>query len=89
MLSALFIFVPTDLQEPCSLRSVLAGGLEVPDPLQEMALITNTSLSEQYTSLLASSLDDTLFLFAGTNTGKVHQVHITVYTLIKHLCLFY
>ena len=67
------------MQEPCQLRSVLAGGLEVQDPLQEMAVITNVSFtSEQYTSLLAMLLDGAVFLFVGTNTGKVHQVHIVV-----------
>ena len=61
---------------------MLAGGLEVQNPIHEVAIINSTSLSEQYTSLLASSLDDTLFLFAGTNTGKIHQV-LSVY-IIKH-----
>lgn len=71
------------LQEPCLLRSVLARGLEVQNPIQEVAIITNISLSEQYTSLLASSLDDILFLFAGINTGKIHQVYIYMLCILS------
>ncbi len=56
----------------------LLRGIEVDDVLTQTPLITETNVMEAFTSLLATSLNNHLFLFTGTSSGDVLQVSVRV-----------
>ncbi len=57
------------------LFSDLLRGIEVDDVFTQSPLITETNqIVTEFTSLLATPLDNQLFLFAGTSSGDVLQV---------------
>ncbi len=61
----------------------LLSGVEVDDTFSKTAIIdTDNSNAAEFTSLLATSLDNTLFLFIGTSNGDVLQVSMCVVSLV-------
>ncbi len=60
------------------LFSDLLRGIEVDVVLTQTPLITETNVMESFTSLLATSLSNQVFLFAGTSSGDVLQVSVWV-----------
>ncbi|XP_064402161.1 plexin-A4-like [Halichondria panicea] len=65
------------INDQCVLFSYLLRGIEVDDVFTRTPLITKTNQIKEFTSLLATPLDNQLFLFAGTSSGDVLQYHVT------------
>ncbi|XP_064399095.1 plexin A3-like isoform X2 [Halichondria panicea] len=65
------------ISNQCVLFSDLLRGIEVDESFTQTPLITETNQMTEFTSLLATPLDNQLFLFAGTSSGDVLQYHVT------------
>ena len=62
-------------QNQCSLPGPLRPGQEVANPLVQEALLERSLPSgEHFTSIVHTTLDNSNFVFAGTNGGNLYQV---------------